>query len=444
MDLLKDIEQSPMSRLQIRAVAVATALMIVDGIDIAIAAYAAPAISRDWKLDPVTLGFLLSSGLIGMAAGSLLLTPFSDRIGRRRLALLGLVIASVGMVLSIFAADVFQLMVFRILAGFGIGGMISNNNVFVSENSSEKRRGTIFGIYTMGFPIGATLGGLIASPLIPQFGWRSVFVVCSSVTVLMVIVAWRWLPESLDYLLTKRPTGSLEKINTIMAKMGRPALPELPLQDLNAKDQGRIRELFNGRMAARTLLLWTGYGLMIAAYYFATTWTPKLMATATGDDALGVTMGLIINIGGIAGGVVFGVLTIFMKVRHVLFGALLVSAGAYFLFGMVFHQTPAAIMVGVLLGVITSVNVCGFYAATPVLFPAALRGTGIGWMMGVGRLVSIMSPILVGYLLAGGWASENIFMLFGAPLVVSALAMTAVWTLAGRETAVEPDLAPAH
>jgi hypothetical protein len=65
-------------------------------------------------------------------------------------------------------------------------------------------------------------------------------------------------------------------------------------------------------------------------------------------------------------------------------------------------------------------------------------------MMGVGRLVSIMSPILVGYLLAGGWASENIFMLFGAPLVVSALAMTAVWTLAGRETAVEPDLAPAH
>ncbi|MBT2539025.1 MFS transporter [Arthrobacter sp. ISL-69] len=444
MDILEDIEHSPMSRFQVRAVAVATALMIVDGIDIAIAAYAAPALSRSWNLDPVTLGFLLSSGLVGMAAGSLFLTPFSDRIGRRRLTLVALTIASVGMILSVFAADVVQLMAFRVLAGLGIGGMIANNNVFVSEYSSEKRRGTIFGIYTMGFPIGATLGGLIASPLIPQFGWRSVFTVCAGISVLVLLVAWRYLPESLDYLLSRRPAGALASVNSIMVKMGRPAISALPPQAADLQEQGRIKELFTGRTAARTLLLWLGYGMMIASYYFATTWTPKLMAAATGDDALGVTMGLIINMGGIAGGIVFGVLAFFVKVRHLLFWGLLVAAAAYVIFGLVFNQTPVAILVGVGLGVITSVNVCGFYAATPTLFPAALRGTGIGWMIGIGRLVSIVSPILVGYLLAGGWAAENIFILFAAPLVISALSMAGVWAMSGRESARESSPALVH
>ncbi|BCW73513.1 MFS transporter [Arthrobacter sp. NicSoilB8] len=440
MDILKDLRQAPMSRLQIRAVAVATALMMIDGIDIAVAAYAAPALSRTWNLDPVTLGFLLSSGLVGMAAGSLFLTPFSDRIGRRRLTLLALVLTGAGMLLSALAADVVQLMAFRVLAGLGIGGMIANNNVFVSEYSSDKRRGSIFGIYTAGFPIGATLGGLIASPLIPQFGWRSVFVAGAAASLVMLAVAWRFLPESLDYLLSRRPNHALTRVNAIMAKMGRPLLAELPSQEQQAK--GRIGELFTGRMATRTVLLWAGYGLMIAAYYFATTWTPKLMATASGDDSLGVTMGLVINTGGIAGAVLFAVLAIFLDSRHLLLGGLLASAGIYLTFGLVFHQTSIAILIGMVLGVLTSVNVCGFYATTPSLFPAALRGTGIGWMIGIGRLVSIVSPIFVGYLLAGGWPAEAIFMLFGAPLVVSALAMVAVWKMSGQDsTTSQPALA---
>jgi hypothetical protein len=105
---------------------------------------------------------------------------------------------------------------------------------------------------------------------------------------------------------------------------------------------------------------------------------------------------------------------------------------------MAFNQTSVAMIIGALLGVVTSANVAGFYATTPALFPAALRGTGIGWMVGIGRLVSIVSPILVGYLLAGGWKAENIFMLFGVPLIASTLAMTAVWSLAAKKTSAEP------
>lgn len=440
MDILKEIRTAPMSRLQIRAVTVAIALMLIDGMDVAVAAYAAPALSRTWGLDPVTLGFLLSSGLVGMAAGSLFLTPFSDKIGRRRMMLVALVLVSSGMVLSIFAVDVVQLMAYRVLAGLGIGGMIANLNVYTSEYSSDKRRGTIFGLYTAGFAIGATLGGFIAGPLIPQFGWRSVFVVGAAASLLMLAVTWRFLPESLDYLITKRPPNALSRLNVILEQMRRPTLAELPELSSNQQTQRGIKTLLTGRMAAQTLLLWLGYGLMIAAYYFASTWTPKLIATSSGDDSLGVTMGLFVNFGGIIGCFIFSILAVFLRSRHLLLGSLLASALIYVIFGTAFNQTSVAIIIGALLGVVTSANVAGFYATTPALFPATLRGTGIGWMVGIGRLVSIVSPILVGYLLAGGWRAENIFMLFGVPLIASAVAMTAVWSLAATKTSAEPAL----
>nr|WP_310062093.1 MFS transporter [Arthrobacter ginsengisoli] len=308
----------------------------------------------------------------------------------------------------------------------------------------RQTKGSIFGLYTAGFAIGATLGGFIAGPLIPQFGWRSVFVVGAAASILMLAVAWRFLPESLDYLLTKRPGGALTRVNTVLEQMRRPLLSELPELTKDQQAHRGIKDLLTGRMAVQTVLLWAGYGLVIAAYYFASTWTPKLIATASGDDSLGVTMGLIVNFGGIIGCFIFSILAMFLRSRHLLIGSLAVSALVYVVFGMAFNQTSMAIIIGAVLGVVTSANVAGFYATTPALFPPALRGTGIGWMIGIGRLVSIISPIVVGYLLAAGWKAETVFMLFGVPLIVSALAMAAVWSLNARKPTVEPALAEIH
>lgn len=135
--------------------------------------------------------------------------------------LVALILVSTGMVLSVFAGDVIQLMAYRVLAGLGIGGMIANLNVFVSEYSSDKRRGSIFGLFTSGFAIGATLGGFIAGgPLIPHFGWRSVFAVGAAASIIMLAVTWRFLPESLEYLVSKRPPNALARVNAFSCKCG--------------------------------------------------------------------------------------------------------------------------------------------------------------------------------------------------------------------------------
>lgn len=426
MDVLAQIRRSQMTHFQVMAVVIALTLILIDGFDVAVMAYAAPSLSRAWGLDPVTLGFLLSASLFGMAAGSIFLTPLADKIGRRRLALISLVIISIGMILSVYAADAMQLMAFRIVTGLGVGGMMANLNVLVSEYSSDKRRGTIIGIYAAGYPIGATIGGLVAAQLIPLFGWHSVFIVGATLTVLMLLISWRFLPESLDYLLTRRPAGALVRINVILAKIGRPALNELPVLPESVRQQSAVSEILSRPTRFRTLALWIGYACLVAAYYFANTWTPKIVAAASGNDSLGVTIGVIANAGGILGCFIFSALAIKFRSRPLLVWALGAAAAAYLLFGIVFTQIDAAIVVAMFLGILTTSGIAGFYAVAPDVYTARARATGIGWMIGLGRLVSIVAPILVGYLISGGWQPERIFFLFSIPLAASALCIVSL------------------
>lgn len=426
MDLLHDIRRSPMTRFQVVTIGIALALIILDGIDVAVMAYAAPVLSREWGIEQVTLGLLLSGGLFGMAAGSIFLTPLADKIGRRALTIIALSIASVGMVLSIFAVGPTDLLIYRIITGLGIGGMMANLIVLVSEYSSDKRRGTIISVYAAGYPIGATLGGLIVGPLLPVFGWRSVFVVGATLTVLLLIICIRLLPESLDFLLTKRPGNALAKTNAILTRMNRPAVAELPAIDHAARAGGAVREILTTPIRFRTAMLWIGYACLVAAYYFVNTWTPKIIATASGNDSLGVTVGVIANAGGIIGCLVFGALTLRFAARRLLVAALTLSALTYIGFGLMFQILSLAIAIALLLGILTTAAIAGFYSYTPEVYSARARATGMGWMIGIGRLMSIVAPILVGFLLDGGWKPEKVYFLFAIPLAAAALCIIAL------------------
>ncbi|WP_188534252.1 MFS transporter [Kocuria dechangensis] len=447
MDVLSEIRRSRMSRFQVIAVSIALALILIDGFDVAVMAYAAPVLSREWGIDPVTLGFLLSASLFGMAAGSIFLTPLADRIGRRKLTIISLVIISIGMVLSVFATGTTQLMVFRVLTGLGVGGMMANLNVLVAEYASDKRRGSIIGIYTAGYPIGATVGGLVAAPLIPQYGWQVIFGIGAALTVIMLAVSWKFLPESLDYLITRRPARALERVNGILTRIGKAPVEALPSLATAVKEQSAIQEVLTRPVRFRTQMLWIGYACLVAAYYFANTWTPKIMATASSSDSAGVTTGVIANAGGIIGCFIFSALAVKYRSQILLVATLVGAAAAYVVFGLVFHQIGVAMVLALFLGILTTAGIAGFYATSPGVYTARARATGVGWMIGLGRLVSIVAPILVGYLISGGWQPENVFFLFAVPLAAAALCIVALgYSLkrSGAPLATEAVPAAAH
>lgn len=143
------------------------------------------------------------------------------------------------------------MIVARVITGLGIGAM-SQLNAYVSEFASEKRRGTVVGIYATGFPIGAALAGVVAGLFDPA-DWKNLFVVGTVLSVVLLVLAWAALPESIDFLVARRPKNALERINSMLGKMGHPALKELPEQTPADRHNARLGAIFTGTTGIKTL-----------------------------------------------------------------------------------------------------------------------------------------------------------------------------------------------
>lgn len=420
-DIRQAILTQPMRWFQIRVIIICIILAMIDGYEILVMAFVAPHLAKAWSLEPVQIGYLLSAGIFGMAIGATFISPLADRIGRRRHILICLALITIGMALSAMAENVEQLMCLRAFAGLFIGAIMSSLNIIVSEYSSERRRGTAMGIYGIGLPAGVALGGAVTGVLIASFGWRSPFLFSAIITGLAFVAVAIALPESIEFLVEKRPAGALEQYNRIATKLGYPVTQTLPRAQASHGSGIVWKALFGGIMLRRSLLLWLGYACMTAAFYFANTWTAKMIADVTGDASLGGTTGVLIAVGGIIGALIFAALSAIMRPRMVTALIMFVGAIAYVLYANYFHTLTLALCLALLVGICANGGMAAFYAISPSIYPAAARGTGVGLMIGFGRGVAILAPIFTGYLLKAGWTPQTAYQFFGAVLLCSGI-----------------------
>ena len=204
---------------QIQTVFICTLINMLDGFDVLVMSFAAASVSSEWTLSPYQLGILLSAGLFGMAIGSISLGALADRLGRKRLVNICLVIITAGMFASAYSENQEQLLAFRFVTGIGIGGMLATLTTLVSEYSNESSRGLCIGFLQSGYPLGALLGGIVSVYLIDSFGWRSLFIFGGSLSLIMLpFVFWK-LPESLDFLLLQGNQADKSKIQQILTKL---------------------------------------------------------------------------------------------------------------------------------------------------------------------------------------------------------------------------------
>jgi benzoate transport len=422
MDIREAILTQPMRRTQIGIILICILLTMIDGYEVLVMAFVAPHLAKAWGLGPVQVGYLLSAGIFGMAVGAAFISPLADKLGRRRHIILCLALITVGMGLSAIAANVFQMVLFRAFAGLFIGAIVSSLNIVVSEYSSDKRRGTVMGIYGIGLPAGVAMGGAVTGTLIAMFDWRAPFVFGAVITAVMLFVVMVALPESIEYLIEKRPKGALDQYNKIADKLGYPRAAELP--PAMASTQMRVvrTALFSGVMLPRTLFLWGGYACLIAAFYFANTWTAKLISDATGDPKLGGTTGVLIAIGGVLGALLFAGISLVIRPRMVTVLLMFGGAIAYVLYAHHFQTVGLALTLALFVGVFANGGVAAFYAISPFVYPTAVRGAGVGLMIGFGRAVAILVPIFTGYLLKAGWTPQGAYQFFAAVLVVAGIA----------------------
>jgi benzoate transport len=425
------LAKGPLTGFQLSAIAVCVGLNMLDGFDVLAMAFSASGVKAAWALSDSRLGWLLSAGLIGMAVGSLGLAPLADFVGRRRIILIAAGVAALGMLGSVGARDFSDLLLLRALTGIGIGGTIASAAVVVSEYSSDRWRAAALAAYSTGYPVGATLGGALTALAIPAYGWRAAFAIGGVMSLVMVLIAAWGLPESLDFLVTRRPPGALARLNALLARMRQPALAALPERAHGGAQAASGAVPFRLLLTGRTLLVWLMFFSTMAAFYFSVSWTPRLLHAAGASAALGLAAGVLFNLGGIAGCGGFALAAARFDAHRLLLASLLASALLIAAFGIAVHQVNIALWTALLLGLITNAAMSGLYAVGPPLYPTAVRATGMGWAIGIGRLGAILAPIVSGALLDAGWAPAQLYFLFSAPFVVAALALLVIGTRQG-------------
>jgi benzoate transport len=422
MDIRETIRTQPMRGFQKLIVAICVLLAMIDGYEVVAMPFTMPYLARAWSLTPVQIGYLLSASIFGMALGAALISPLADRIGRRRHILLCLAMITIGMGISAMAQDVFQLISVRAFAGLFIGALVSSLNIMVSEYSSDRMRGTVMGLYGAGLPLGSALAGFVIVELVGSYGWRAPFVFGAGLTAAMFVVVLLSLPESIEYLVEKRPPRALDAYNRIGQRLGFAASRTLPPQESHIVDGKAWREIFNGITKLRTACLWVGYAGLIAAFYFANTWTAKLIADTSGEPNLGIRAGMLIQFGGVGGALFFAAFALKMRPRLVTTLMLTLGAVVFVLYAMQIGHTFAGLVLAAGLGIFANGGLAAFYAISPPVYPTLVRGTGVGLMIGFGRGVAILAPIGSGYLLAAGWTPAILYQFFGGILVIAALA----------------------
>ncbi|MFI6515744.1 MFS transporter [Spirillospora sp. NPDC050679] len=431
------LDDAPMTAVQWTAVAVCVLLNVLDGFDVLAMAFTADSVSKEWNLSGSRLGLLLSAGLVGMALGSLFLAPLADRVGRRTVILAGLVLAACGMGLSAASQSALQLGLLRVLTGVGIGGILAASNIVAAEYANRRWRGLAVSLNSTGYAVGATLGGVIAASLQSSGGWRPVFVFGAVATALLIpVVLWR-LPESLDFLLTQRSPRALERLNALLARMRQDPVTELPPVG-SAPERARLAQILSPELRRNTLLTWTGFFLVMFAFYFVTSWTPKLLVEAGMSASQGITGGVLLNLGGIFGTALLGFLAARFALKNVLAGYAVVTAALLALFVSATSVYGLVLALGALIGVFVNGCVAGLYALTPLVYTPAVRATGVGWGIGVGRIGAILSPVVAGRLLDAHWTPGQLFLLVAAVLVLGGLTVRAFRIERGDRTVPAP------
>src|SRR6202163_3282131 len=244
VDVAEFIDQQPVGGFQFRLLLTCAAVLFLDGFDTQAIGYVAPALAKEWGLTKGALGPVFSAGLFGLMIGALLFGPLADRVGRKKIIILSTLAFGIGALVTAFVQDVNTLLAIRFLTGLGLGGAMPNAIAMTSEFNPRRRRATMVMIMFCGFSVGAALGGLLAAALIPQFGWRSVFVVGGVAPLLLVPILALRLPESVRFLaLTGRanervaqllgfisPRASLRPATQFVVH--EPALAGMPVQHL--------------------------------------------------------------------------------------------------------------------------------------------------------------------------------------------------------------------
>lgn len=412
----------------------------LDAMDVGLMSFVVTALAVQWQLDKDQTSWLLSIGFVGMAIGASVGGLLADRIGRRQVFALTLLVYGLATGASALAQSVAVLMLLRFVVGLGLGAELPVASTLVSEYSPRLIRGRMVVLLEAFWALGWTLAALIGFKVIPTSddGWRWALLVGIVPTAYAVVVRLG-LPESVRFL---ERVGRYDEAERAVRVFERSAGVESPdhapdplVAEVATKPVGRAvarpagarlwslqarSELWSARFRRRTAALWVVWFMVNLSYYGAFSWLPSLLHAQGHTVVKSFEYTLYITLAQIPGYALAAYLIEKVGRRGTLAGFLLGSAAAAFAFGAA-REDAAIIVAGLALSFFNLGAWGALYAVSPEIYPTAIRGRGAGSAAAFGRLASIIAPLSVPYLL--GWGGQPLtFGVFAAAFGIAAFA----------------------
>ncbi|HVR89701.1 MAG TPA: MFS transporter [Novosphingobium sp.] len=433
LDLDAAIDGQQLGRRNAPLIGIAMLILLCDGFDLAAMGYIVPELVKGWQLEPVRFVSAFSAGIIGMMIGGPLLGLLGDRLGRRRVILLGLCAIGLATLATMAAQTVAHLVILRFLTGIGLGGVIPNVAALIAELSPKRVRGRMLVIVTLGMPLGIALPGLVAGLLVPRFGWQGILLVGGLLPLIVALVARLVVPESPKYLV--ETGGRDDEARQIIHHLR----PDLAIGDdtrfaIAARDQrrGSASQLFAGSLALATPLLWICQAANQMANFFSLTWLPTLLQSAGATTAQAGGHASLFALGGLGAGAilifVIDRLGVVPLVVMFVIGVPLVAGMASSDLGPVVH---GMVIAGAGLCV-TGINF-GLTALLPIFYPTSIRSLGTGWTQAAGRVGGLAAPLVGGVLLQQNIPISQLTLAPALLLAVGAVASVVLAWLCFRQ-----------
>lgn len=421
------IDHGRISALQIMLILIALTLNMLDGFDVTAMSFTVHTIGEELQLTPDRLGIVFSVALAGMMGGAMFIAPLSDIIGRRRTIITCVSMIGLSMIATAGAQNLWQLIVLRGITGLGVGAMLASLATITAEYTPSKFRSLAVVSITAGYPLGATLGGFIAAPMLPVYGWQGIFVAAGVATMAMLIPIWFLVPESLQFLVEKGRGDRLRQVNGILSRLGKDQLESLPAaQPHHQAQKASVFSLLSPTMRSITLTLWTSFFFCFISLYFLMSWVPKLVINSGLSEAEGIYAAVAFNGGGVVGILSLGWLSSRWSLSKLITTFLCATAVCMTAFAQAsqfFNLFLALFLIGFLL----QGGFTGLYAVAAKIYPTSIKATGVGWAIGLGRFGAVVGPFIGGLLIAQGLSMELNFLIFAAPMLLAGIM---AWRLA--------------
>ncbi|SCC65636.1 MFS transporter [Bacillus mycoides] len=373
---------------------------LFDAMDVGMLSFVIVALQKEWGLSTQEMGWIGSVNSIGMAVGALVFGILSDKIGRKSVFIITLLLFSIGSGLTALTTTLAMFLVLRFLIGMGLGGELPVASTLVSESVEAHERGKIVVLLESFWAGGWLIAALISYFVIPKYGWEVAMVLSAVPALYALYLRWN-LPDSPRF-------QKVEK---------RPSVIE------------NIKSVWSGEYRKATIMLWILWFCVVFSYYGMFLWLPSVMVLKGFSLIKSFQYVLIMTLAQLPGYFTAAWFIERLGRKFVLVTYLIGTACSAYVFGIADSLT-ALIVAGMLLSFFNLGAWGALYAYTPEQYPTTIRGTGAGMAAAFGRIGGILGPLLVGYLVASQASLSLIFTIFCGSILIGALAVV----ILGQET----------